>query len=284
MFDKKYSSLKKRHLQLREHLGIRTGVVKKIEKNSTNTVGIIIPAFNQLAYCKKCINSVIHNTKQSYKLILVNNGSTDGIAHYFDTIEDAEVIHSSKNLGFPAGVNLGIKRHLALGLGHCVLLNTDTVVTPGWLKRLTSYFPSDPKLGMIGPRTNCAGSKQQLHGIGELNKPKEINDFGKQLRLNHAGQLEDINVLIGFCVVIRKNVLREVGLLDERFGLGNCDDDDYCKRVKMAGYDLKMAKDVYVHHYGSKTFQAMKVDRGTLIKENRKKFQEKWKKGMKNEK
>ena len=87
-------------------------------------ISIIIPAFNQLDYCRQCILSVQLHTPPPYKLILVDNGSTDGVAEYFDEVPGAHVIHARKNLGFAGGVNLG----MAAAEGPVLLLNRDTLV------------------------------------------------------------------------------------------------------------------------------------------------------------
>jgi len=70
-------------------------------------VSIIIQAFNQLAYCRECVEPILSHTEWPYKLILVDNGSTDGVGEFSDSIPNATVVHTGTNLGFPAGVALG---------------------------------------------------------------------------------------------------------------------------------------------------------------------------------
>ena len=90
-------------------------------------LSIIIPAFNQLKYCQGCIASLRRCTPEAHRLILVDNGSTDGVGDYFYSVPKAEVLHAEENLGFAGGVNLG----LAKAVGHVVLLNSDTILSPG---------------------------------------------------------------------------------------------------------------------------------------------------------
>ena len=64
----------------------------------------------------------------------------------------------------------------------------------------------------------------------------------------------DVNRLVGFCLLIKREVIDAIGLLDERFGIGCFEDDDYCLRAIAAGYRAVIAGDAFVHHYGGRTF------------------------------
>ena len=75
---------------------------------SEKPISIVIPAFNQLEYCRACIESIRRVTERAYRLILVDNGSSDGVSEYFDSLDGADVVHVPENLGFPAGSNLGL--------------------------------------------------------------------------------------------------------------------------------------------------------------------------------
>lgn len=67
-----------------------------------------------------------------------------------------------------------------------------------------------------------------------------------------------------------------MGLLDERFGLGNFEDDDYCRRAAAAGFGLVITRDAYVHHFGHRSFAAASVDLASLLEHNRRLYDEKW--------
>lgn len=245
------------------------GVIRK-----PRLVSIIIPAFNQLEYCRQCVASVLMHTTYPYRLILVDNGSTDGVGDFFDSVPDAVVVHAGKNLGFAGGVNLGLER----AEGHVLLLNSDTITPRGWLERLVAALDADPRIGMVGPMSNCVSGSQQIDGL-TLSQMDEINAFSEELSRRNAGQLRDVARLVGFCLLIREETAAKVGRFDDTYGVGNFEDDDYCLRVLRAGYRLCVAEDCFVFHYGGRTFLGMGVVDDTwraLIAQNEKTFHEKW--------
>ncbi|GMV93618.1 MAG: hypothetical protein AMXMBFR82_33960 [Candidatus Hydrogenedentota bacterium] len=240
----------------------------------TPRVSIVIPAFNQLDYCRECVESIRANTGTPYRLILVDNGSTDGVGEYFDSIPNATVVHTGENLGFPTGVNRG----LAHAVGHVVLLNSDTVTPRGWLERLLAALESHPRMGAVGPMTNHVSGPQLIPDL-HLNSMDAINKYADARWESHRGQLAEIDRLVGFCMLIREEAFRDVGLLDESFGIGNFEDDDYCIRLRRAGYRVCVALDCFVFHYGSRTFRAMGIHGDAyndLIDRNEDLFREKW--------
>jgi len=237
-------------------------------------VSIIIPAHNQLEYTRQCLETLRTNTRTPYQLILIDNGSTDGSAEHFDAVPDATVVHAETNLGFAKAVNLG----LAHVQGHAVLLNNDTLLPRNWLEPLTAALRRSGDIGMVGPKTNYAPGPQQIDGL-EFHALEEISAFALQLAESQRGRLTDTYRLVAFCVLIRDTVVKEVGVFDERFGLGNFEDDDYCLRVARAGYRLVIAEDAFVFHYGNRTFARLGVTNDAFQKslaENQQRLFDKW--------
>lgn len=237
-------------------------------------ISIIIPAFNQLAYTRQCLASILENTGGEYRLILVDNGSTEPLYDFFQAIPEAIALRADTNLGFAGGVNLGLR----VAQGHVVLLNNDTLVPRGWLNGLRTALESAPDIGMVGPMSNYVSGSQL---IPELNFQSldEINTYAEARRAAYSGKVRDVARLVGFCMMIRDRAVTEVGLLDEAFGLGNFEDDDYCVRVLRAGYRLCVDEATFVFHYGNRTFQALGLVEGrwdALLKDNAARFGEKW--------
>lgn len=240
----------------------------------TAPVSIIIPAHNQLEYCRQCIHSIQTHTDYAYRLILVDNASTDGVSDYFDTIQDAVVIHSKANLGFPGGVNLGLSH----AVGHVLILNSDTIVPPRWLSRLVQALDQSPRIGIVGPKSNYVSGPQLVPDI-TLATLDAIHSFADGLHARHGPALTDVDRLVGFCMLIRDTAFRDVGRFDESFGIGNFEDDDYCLRARRAGYRVCIAEGCFVFHYGSRTFQSLGYDSSrfdALIRHNESIFNEKW--------
>jgi GT2 family glycosyltransferase len=240
----------------------------------TTPISIIIPAFNQVDYCRQCIESIHAHTRRAYKLILVDNGSADGVPAYFDSIPDAEVVHLPENLGFAGGVNAGLAR----AEGHVLLLNNDTLVPEGWLGRMEAALLESEDVGIVGPTSNNVSGSQLIPDL-EFSTMDEINAFAAKRAQEQAGQRRDESRLVGFCMLIRDRVVQKVGGLDESFGLGNFEDDDYCLRTRDAGYRLMVAEDAFVFHYGERTFVGMGIVADAwddLMESNAQRFLDKW--------
>ncbi|MBX7256213.1 MAG: glycosyltransferase [Candidatus Hydrogenedentes bacterium] len=237
-------------------------------------VSIIIPAHNQVDYCKQCIGSILSNTDYPHRLILVDNGSTDGVGELFDSVPGAIAVHSPTNLGFPGGINLGLP-HVE---GHVLILNSDTIVPARWLTNLVHTLESSARIGLVGPMSNCVSGPQLIEGLS-FETMTEINEYASQLWQERRGFIVDTERIVGFCMLIKDETFNEVGGLDESFGIGNFEDDDYCMRVRKAGFRICIAEGCFVFHYGSRTFSAMGYTSdiySDLMNRNAKRFKDKW--------
>jgi O-antigen biosynthesis protein len=220
-------------------------------------VSVIVLSFNQWDYTELCLQSLSHAQAQYPDLdvehILVDNGSTDGTVSKAQAIPGLKVIANAKNLGFAAGNNIGIQ---AARGKNIVLLNNDTIVSPSWLKRLHCHAQKIGKVGIIGPSTNTEPG-QALYGV-RYNGLSEFFSLNNSIGKSNAGQWELAEKISGLCMYIPRPVIDRVGLLSEEYGIGYFEDDDYCFRVHDAGFRTIWAKDVYVHHFGSVSFENSK--------------------------
>ena len=217
-------------------------------------ISVIVLAYNQWAYTDLCLRSLSHaqalHPGLRVEYILVDNASSDGTAELARKIPGLKVIANSRNLGFAAGNNVGIRESRG---ENVVLLNNDTIVPPSWLHRLHGHAQRIDKVGIIGPSTNTE-SGQALFGA-RYNGISEFFSYNRDIGRNNAGQWELIEKISGLCMYIPRAVIDEVGLLSEEYGIGYFEDDDYCFRVHDAGYRTLWAKDTYVHHFGSVSFE-----------------------------
>jgi GT2 family glycosyltransferase len=128
---------------------------------------------------------------------------------------------------------------------------------------------------MVGPVTNFSGNESRIEvSYASL---EEMHAFAEAYGQAHAGEIRALPMLGMFCVAFRRDVLQRVGLLDERFGIGMFEDDDYAWRVRALGYRLVCAEDVFVHHFGRssiKDLEAAAYD--ALFERNRQLFERKW--------
>ena len=237
---------------------------------------VIVPCHGQLEYTRQCVAALHRHTRPPWELVAVDNASPDATAEYLRGVRDAsprrvEVITNLENRGFPAACNQGI----AAARGeYVVLLNNDAVVTDAWLDMLVALAESNPAIAMAGPMSNYA-SPPQLIDHAAYPDLDAMHRFASAWRDGHRGQWFEAPKLSGFCLLIRRAALETVGGLDERFGLGLFD-DDLALRMRHAGYKLAVARDLFVHHHGSRTFAGAGIDAAALLGENRARFEAKW--------
>ncbi len=236
-------------------------------------VSIVILTYNQLNYTKLCIESIRKFTKSgSYELIIVDNYSTDDTRQWLSEQEDLTVIYNDENKGFPAGCNQGI----AIAKGDSVLLlNNDVIVTPNWLSDMCNALWSDDNIAGVGCVTNYISYYQKVES--EYNSFEEMLAFSNNYRQAHSSELPYRIKLVGFCLLLKKKILDKVGVLDEIFTPGNYEDDDLSFRLICAGYDLVLCKGVFIHHFGSVSFNTDIEKYITLGRKMGELFYKKWK-------
>ena len=237
---------------------------------------IIVLTWNQLPCTQECLASIAAFTSEPYELIVVDNGSTDGTVAWLQqqAHEDQRIriITNDSNLGFAKGCNQGIE---AAHGEYILLLNNDVVVTAEWLTGLLECYRRKSHVGIVGPMTNnISGIQRVAHA--DYDDIAGMHDFAQSFRgLNRYRMIENRRV-VGFCMLFSKQLANEVGLLDETFGSGNFEDDDYCLRVELAGYRNFIAGDVFIHHYGSQTFIGNKLAYGQAMQHNMALYRQKW--------
>jgi FkbM family methyltransferase len=259
---------------------------KAESKPGLQLVSIVILAHNQLAYTKKCINSIFTHTKAPFELIMVDNGSTDGTVEYLETEDrgrrsdvggqraEVRIIKNKENLGFAAGNNQG----MAAARGNYILLmNNDIVVTPGWLERMISCAEKNPNIGIVGPMSNYVSGPQLVENVTyDIQTLNGLEDFATKFSDQHVEQSQRFLRVVGFCMLIKRAVINRIGGMDAGYGLGNFEDDDFSLRATLAGFESWIAKDCFIHHFGSRTFVGAKIDYTESLNRNWEIFKEKW--------
>ena len=247
----------------------------------SKVVSIIIPTRNNLEFTIRCIKSLYESTNSDlFDLFVADNNSQDGTVSYLKELEKKHqnfyLISNQENKGFAGAINQGI--HASDGK-YVSFLNNDIVLTSNWLSRLLDCLENSnqilnlTKIGLVGPVSNLVAGRQLVsksdRAIGNLEA------FSKQYYLQNHQHWLHTGFLSFFCCLIKREVIEEVGFLDERFWPGGFEDNDYVLRAEAKGWKSVIAGDTFVYHFGHKTFDSEfpEAQRGLS---NRTKFYDKY--------
>jgi len=199
-------------------------------------LSIIIVNINNRKILEECLDSIYKNTQQiTFEIIVSDNASTDGSQEMVQSkFPKVKLIANQENLGFIKASNLGLKQSQAR---YTMLLNDDTIVKDGALDKLIEFMDKTPKAGACGPKLlNVDGTIQRQGGL-----------LGKKFYL--ATEPITVDFVIGAALVVRKEVIDKVGLMDENLFFYN-DDLDWCMSIRKAGYKIYFVPDARIVHYG----------------------------------
>jgi len=228
---------------------------------------IIIPVWDQLEVTRECVDSILKNTEYPYRLIIVDNASAPSTRDYLDGLKgnknlDLLLIRNDKNLGFVKAVNQGV---VASDAPYLCIMNNDTIASSGWLSEMIDVMKANPSIGLLNPSSNTSG---QFPG------EKSIEEYALTLK-GLKGEIQELYTCRGFCMIVTREVIKRVGLLDEIYHVGYFDDTDYCKRAQGLGYKTARAKAAYVYHKENVSFKTLKNNKD-LFSDNEKIFFERW--------
>jgi len=242
--------------------------VTKLHTETENTLAaslcIIICVHNAPEYTEICIDSVLRHTHGDYNLILVNDGSesetTNILNRYARDYEHIKVIHHTTSQGYTKAANAGLNASKA---DFTVLLNSDTIVSNGWIIKMMKCAYSASQIGIVGPLSNAA-TYQSVPFVFEddgtwkqniLPHDVTVNAYAQAIARIASGTYPRVPVANGFCFGIKRTVIERIGLLDEEtFPRGYGEENDYCLRAADAGFEIAICDDAYVYHATSKSF------------------------------
>jgi GT2 family glycosyltransferase len=238
-------------------------------------VSIIIPCCGMLEYTKLCVPAVLRCSREPFELIFVDVGSLDGTAEYLAGLRDGlaknlrvETCRAATDLDIGAACKDALKK--AHGDFVC-LLNNDTVVCPRWLEKMITLAEMSPAYGLIGPMSNYAAPPQLVETIPYRVGPRKgarpgdplldlntVLAFAHQFHTQHQGnwmQVQEPYRLGGFCLLMRRAVLVRIGSkLDQWSDMSLFDTDILSAKAREAGFTLCCCRDLFIHHFGTRTF------------------------------
>lgn len=224
-----------------------------------NDVAIIIPTYNQPQHLAITLSSVMQWTKSIFKIYVVDNSETGYAQDIAAQIHpDIVVIRAKSNLGWMGGINHGIRNSQST---FVLMLNDDIKILDfdhTWLNTLMETFNRVPGLGAVGPSSNMVMGYQNFmtHSRTMMNYKHGINEAQGIRNVQHFLSRDSWTTMLttalsGFCLLVKRSIIDEIGLLDEELPGG--DDLDISIRMRKAGYKLAVRKNCFVYHFGSKT-------------------------------
>lgn len=222
-------------------------------------VDIVIPVYRGLDETRHCLDAVFADTERPPGVIRVIDDCSPEpeLSEWLATLAESGAIalsRNTQNLGFVRSANRGM---LEARDRDVLLLNSDTEVTPGFLRRLAAHAYASPRVGTVTPFSNTGGEMCGFPGPGcrPLPPGHSAQALDDACRAANAGQAVEIPTGVGFCMYLRRKCLDEIGLFDaDAFGRGYGEETDFCQRARAKGWRHLLACDTFVYHIGEVSF------------------------------
>ena len=219
---------------------------------------VIVPIYNAAEDLDRCLRALHRNSPALTEVLLLDDASDDPrIAPLLKQWTAGagsrwKLAQNSVNVGFVGTVNRGMR----MTPYDVVLLNSDTLVTPGWLEGLAHCLASDERIATATPWTNN-GEIASLPRFCHPNAvPGELDEIGKVIGRAVRPLYPDLPTAVGFCMAISRSAIDELGIFDEKaFGLGYGEENDFSMRAQGAGWRNVLCDNVYVAHIGGRSFE-----------------------------
>ncbi|HEU5264589.1 MAG TPA: glycosyltransferase family 2 protein, partial [Gaiellaceae bacterium] len=209
---------------------------------STTVVAVVV-TYDALPWIERCLDSL-----RGVETVVVDNGSTDGTVDVVrESFPEVRVIEA-RNRGLGAGWNIGLRD---TGSTYALLLNADAWLRPGALDRLVEFADTRPRAAVVGPRLlNPDGTLQRsVRGFPTLWRLgteyfflRKLAPDSSALNAFYAGgfdhdEVRDVEVVMGACMLVRREAVEQVGYSDEDYFLFS-EETDWCYRFREAGWEV----------------------------------------------
>ncbi len=227
-------------------------------KNSP-LVHVIVLSWNEFDDTVECLESLQKINYFNYKIILVDNGSRDGsiqkLQERFGNEEKIKIIANSENLGFAGGNNVGIEYAMKKEADYVLLINNDTTVNKNFLTELVNAAEKNKQAGVLGSKIYYYSDPKRIwFAGGKINKllTKGTHIGYDEIDNGQRDEIKKYDYLTGCCLLIKKEVIKKIGVLADDYFL-YYEDTDFCLRVKKAGYNCLYVPASKIYHKVSRS-------------------------------
>jgi len=247
---------------------------------------IVTPIYNNYQLTAKCLASVFKSTysKENYEIIIVDNASTDKteslITYLIKEKEPIKYMKMKENLDYCKGANVGWRE---VKTPYLMLLNNDVILDKDCIEKMMKAVQTDEKIGSVAPIEYRLDGQTREAPFTYLNK-EDLRNGKYSVILKKYSEIEhnifgliDVDIAGGAACIIRKEVSDKIGFYDEIFSPCMHEHEDYCLRIKIAGYRNVMVPDAKMVHIVGATTAFNNAYYNNVCKENNRKFVEKWK-------
>lgn len=230
---------------------------------------LVLLSWNHLEETRPCLQSLFKRTQVPCRLFIVDNGSEPAVRAFlasvkpWGAIQEVTLLQNETNEGFPKGMNRGIQ---ASSAPFICLLNNDLRFTTGWLQELIEVASAHPPVGLVNPTSSTFNNHPP--------KGMSLEAYATQLKQFH-GRYVEVGMCIGFCLLVKRDVLNRIGGLSEEVERIFYEDEDFSERAQQAGYQCVVAQGAYVYHAEHQTVRKM-PEREALFRRNQRWCEAKW--------
>ena len=240
----------------------------QITSEISNTLSIIIVNWNTARLLVNCLDTIVANPPASpFESWVVDNASTDeSLRIVRDRFPQVHLVENRENVGFARANNQAIQRCTSK---YILLLNPDTLVMPGALQNLVDFLDKNPEVGAVGAKILNSDRSLQISSHPRPTLSRELWRLFHLDRLSpyaeyplskwEINQAQEVDLLMGACLLLRKEVLDQVGFLDEEYFMYS-EEIDLCYRIQRAGWRLFWVPQAEVVHFGGQSTQQVPTE------------------------
>lgn len=220
---------------------------------NTPLVSVIIVNWNGDKIIGNCLSSLLEQNYKNIEVIVVDNNSSDRSRDVIKSFKNVLLVESAINTGFAKGNNIGFQKTKGK---YILLLNSDVMVTSGFLSTLVNKLEENNTIGVVQPKIlykeNALHENNAINSIGAYFMPTGFlyyPGYGKNYNTPKYNKSEEIFTAYGACMLIRREVIDQIGLFDDDFFM-YFEETDFCMRAWLAGWKVYLQNNIFVYHAG----------------------------------